>query len=107
MFYGEQKILSMLKPQFCYLFRIIILFSEQSKQLHTTTPTMKLATLASAAAVLLSAFAGIVSASVSSTLSGACCCVLTDGWHVRCCVVLLVYVDVDVVVVVVPGSPMF
>ena len=82
MFYGEQKILSMLKPQFCYLFRIIILFSEQSKQLHTTTPTMKLATLASAAAVLLSAFAGTVSASVSSTLH-VVCCVLTDGDGMR------------------------
>ena len=106
MFYGEQKILSMLKPQFCYFFRIIILFSEQSKQLHTITSTMKLATLASAAAVLLSAFAGTVSASVSSTLH-VVCCVLTDGWHdVIRCVLLLVYVDVDVVVVV-PGSPMF
>ena len=70
MFYGEQKISSMLKPQFCYFFKIIILFSEQSKQLHTITSTMKLATLASVAAVLLSAFAGTVSASVSSTLSG-------------------------------------
>ncbi len=70
---------------------------------------MKLATLASAAAVLLSAFAGTASASVSSTLSGACCMLCPDGWmaYVRCCVVLLVYVDVDVVVVVVPGSPMF
>ena len=68
---------------------------------------MKLATLASAAAVLLSAFAGIVSASVSSTLSGACCRLCPDGWMacaMLCCVLLLVYVDV-VVVVVVPTSP--
>lgn len=78
MFYGEQTILSMLKPQFCYFSRIIILFSEQSKQLHNLTSTMKLATLASAATVLLSAFAGTASASVSSTLH-VVCCVLTDG----------------------------
>ena len=46
---------------------------------------MKLATLASAAAVLLSAFAGTASASVSFTLLvHVVGCVLTDGWHVLC-----------------------